>query len=120
MAYAPSFRGIIRRVFNSTYNALKTTHSQSAIGEGRKVVSVIGTAEALAASTPCRKVLIIAEMNNAGVITVGGAGVVGDLATREGSPLEAGDWIELEIDNLIKVFLDTTVAGDGVTFIYFN
>lgn len=117
---APTFRQVLRRIFDSTYEAMRITHAHDAIGDGRKVVASIGTRVVLAASTACRRVLIIAEMNNTGVITVGGATVVGALSTRQGAPLEAGDWVEFDLDNLTKIYLDTTVNGDGVTFVYFS
>lgn len=89
------------------------------IGDGRKVVTTAGTALALATSTPCKKVTITAETDNTGIIVVGGSTVVGALATRRGTPLNAGDSYEFDIDNLADVYLDTTVSGDGVTFTWF-
>lgn len=90
----------------------------TAIGDGRKVVAAAGTAEALATSTACKRVIIMAETNNTGVITVGGSTVVAALATRQGIPLNAGDSVTITIDNLSKIYLDTTVNGDGVTYYY--
>jgi hypothetical protein len=65
-------------------------------------------------------VIITAETDNTGNITVGGSTVVAALATRRGIPLAAGDSVALEIDNLADVFIDSTVNGDGVTFAYFS
>jgi hypothetical protein len=95
-------------------------HDITGIGDGRKTVASAGTAEALAGSTPCKRVVITAETDNTGVITVGGATVVAALGTRRGVPLFPGDAIELEIDNLADVNIDTTVNGDGVTYTYFT
>lgn len=90
----------------------------SSIGTGRKTVAIAGTREALAASTTSKSVSITAETDNTGIIVVGGSAVVAVLATRQGTPLNAGDSISIDIDNLSKVNLDTTVNGDGVTYTY--
>ena len=92
----------------------------TSIDSGRKVVTTAGTRVALAASTRCRRVEITAETDNTGVIVVGGSGVVATQATRNGTPLNPGDTMTIEIDDLAKVYLDSTVNGDGVTFNYFN
>lgn len=90
----------------------------SALGEGRKTVSSAGTAEALASSTTIKEVIVTAETNNTGVMCAGGGGVVAAEATREGEPLFPGDSVVLQIDDLAAVYIDTTVNGDGVTYIY--
>ena len=90
----------------------------STISEGRKVVASAGTAEALGASTTVKEVMITAETNNTGMITVGGSGVIAAAATREGTPLYPGDSAIIQIDDLASVYIDSTVNGDGVTYIY--
>lgn len=95
-------------------------HDITGITDGRKVVAVAGTRETLAASTACKKVDITAETDNTGIVVVGGTSVVASLATRRGTPLNAGDTYSLEIDNLIDVNLDVTVSGDGVTYTYYT
>ncbi len=92
----------------------------TALGDGRKTVAVAGTREALAGSTACKRVLITAETDNSptGVVVVGSSTVVASLSTRRGFALYAGDWCEIETDNLADVYLDSTVSGDGVTFVY--
>ena len=98
----------------------KIRHDISTIGDGRKVVAAAGTAEALAASTACEKVDIQAELDNTGVIVVGGSTVVATAATRRGIALRAGDSYCLEVDNLADVYIDAEVNGEGVTYTYFN
>ncbi len=89
------------------------------INDGRKVVATAGTREALvAASSPATKVVIMAEVDNTGVIAVGGLNVVAAIATRRGIPLYASEAMTLEISDLNTVYLDTNVSGDGVTFVY--
>ena len=97
----------------STYSANTT------VTDGRKVVTTAGTRVALAASTACKQVVITAETDNTGYVVVGGSTVVAALATRSGVPLNPGDSVALEIDNLSKVYLDSAVSTDGVTFVYF-
>lgn len=51
---------------------------------------------------------------------VGGATVVAAKATRRGIPLWAGDSIKLTIDDLNKVYIDSTVNGEKITYTYLN
>lgn len=89
------------------------------INDGRKVVAAAGTAEALVAvATPIIEVTITAELDNTDTVVIGGSGVIAALATRVGTPLEAGDSRTLQIDDLSKVFVDALVSGEGVTFSY--
>lgn len=90
------------------------------INDGRKTVTTAATAERLvASSTPAKYVMLTAETDNTGVIAWGGSTVVATVLTRRGQPLLAGDsspWID--VDDLYDIYLDTTVSGDGVTFVY--
>jgi len=98
----------------------RSYHGIESVGDGRKVVASAGTAEALAASTACQKVDIQAELDNTGIIVVGGSTVVAAAGTRRGIALRAGDSYEFEIDNLADIYIDATVNGEGVTFTYYN
>lgn len=96
-------------------------HDITGIVSGRKVVTTAGTSVTLvSSSTPCKKIDIVAETDNTGVIVVGGSGVIAAISTREGVPLSAGQPYSLEIDNAQDVYLDSTVSGDGVTFVYYT
>ncbi len=89
------------------------------IADGRKVVAEVATAEALeSAKNVVNFVIITAETNNTGIITVGASTVVGAVGTRRGTPLNAGDTVSLGGVDLNEVYLDTTVNGDGVTYLY--
>jgi hypothetical protein len=105
---------------SSTYLGTIATNTTNiaTIGDGRKVVASAGTRETLAASTACKYVVITAEADNTGAIVVGAVTCVATLATRRGYLLNAGEGIGFPIDNLADVYLDSTVTGDGVTFIY--
>jgi len=89
------------------------------IVDGRDTVAGLGTAEAMSATDLYVDYIIItAETNNTGVITVGGSTVVAAENTRRGIPLNAGDTVSLGAVNLKDVYLDTTVNGDEVTYLY--
>ncbi len=70
--------------------------------------------------TPCKRVIIMAMLSNTGEIVVGGSTVVAAEATRQGIPITAGQSIQIDIDDLYKIYLDATVGGEGVTFVYFT
>lgn len=88
----------------------------STIGTGSVNVTSAGTRVALAGSTACKRVVITAKAANTGVIWVGGSTV----ASGSGIPLVALQQIEIDIANLTTVNIDSTVNGDGVTFLYYN
>jgi hypothetical protein len=93
-------------------------HATTGTADGRITVTTAGTRVPLAASTPAKWVIASAELDNTGVVVIGGATVVAALATRRGVPLAAGESIMLPIDNLADVFIDATVSTEGVTFVY--
>lgn len=90
------------------------------IGQGRQIVATAGTPVPLAASTASKTVTVQAEVNNTSDIIVGGSGVVGPVGTREGIYLASGDSIDLPINDLSLVYIDSLVDGEGVTYVYFN
>lgn len=92
--------------------------SPATIGHGVKNVTTAGTDEALAASTACKSVTIMAKTTNTGVIAVGTTGVDATVGSGSGVLLFAGDTISLNIANLSTVFIDSTVNGEGVRYTY--
>lgn len=86
--------------------------------DGRKIVTTAGISVPLGTSSTIKQVTITAEIDNLGMIVVGGIGVIADLATREGIPLFSGDSRTIEIDDISKVYIDSTVNGEGVTYTY--
>lgn len=94
-------------------------HDITGIGDGRKTVTNAGTRETLTAgSTPCKKVTMTALLENTGIVVVGGSTVVAAFGTRRGIPLETAQSITFEIDDLNDVYLDVTVNGEGVSYLY--
>lgn len=93
----------------------------STIANGNTLVATAGTAEPLVgSSTPSKLVVITALASNTDTIVLGSASVVADLATRSGSPLEPGDSMDSNIDDLANLYLDSVVSGEGVSFTYYN
>ena len=90
----------------------------STVGDGRAFVTTAGTRVALAASTAVKEVTISAELDNTGVLVVGGATVVAALATRRGVPLYPGDSVTIATDNLNEVYIDAMVSTDGCSYVY--
>lgn len=88
------------------------------IGDGRKVVTTAGTRVTLASSTTAREVTITALSTNTGVIVVGGSTVIAAAGTRRGVPLSAGASLTIRIDDLADIYIDSTVNGEGVSFLY--
>lgn len=100
---------------------VSVTSANTTVTDGRAFVTTAGTRVALAASTACKEVLITAETDNTGIVVVGAAAtVVAALATRRGVPLNAGDSVVLQTDNLADIGLDSTVSTDGVTYVAFS
>lgn len=103
----------------SKTNPMPSYQAIGTIGDGRKVVTTAGSAVALAATTAVKRVYVQAETDNTGVIVIGASTVVASLATRRGIALNAGDTIEIAIDDLADLYIDSSVNGDGVTFTYY-
>ncbi len=85
------------------------------IGDNRKTVVAAGGRVLLPVPTNAKYVIVTAETDNTGVIVVGSETVIAALATRRGTPLNAGGSCGLPF---AKVYIDSTVDGDGVTFTY--
>jgi hypothetical protein len=95
-------------------------HGITGMADGVKTVTTAGTDEALAGSTACKKVDIQAQTDNTGLIAVGGSGVDATEATGTGIILYAGGTYSLEIDNLADIYIDATVSGEGVRYVYYT
>jgi len=91
-------------------------HVPETISCGRQVVTTAGTAVQLGSSTSVDGIIIVAEFDNTGVICVGDISVIADESTRIGVPLHPGDAVILNIDNISKIYIDSTIDSDGVTY----
>ena len=74
------------------------------LGSGRQKVTNNGTRVKLSTSdVACTRVVVTAETDNTNPVTVGGADVIGALASRVGTPLTAGSSITMRVNNLNKI-----------------
>jgi hypothetical protein len=98
--------------------ALGSTIIPTSIVNGRKLVSITGTAVPVVnASTPCKRFIITALDTNTDVVVVGGVGVIFASATREGIPLMPNQAWDGIISDLNKIYLNGT-ANEGISFSY--
>ena len=96
-------------------------YTYSTIADGIKAVTTAGTAVALvSSSTLCRMVQIQARPENTGVIVVGASTVVAASSTRRGIALVPGASVSIRVTDLVNLYLDATVSGEGVSYVYFN
>lgn len=103
----------LRQVFKIGEQAAKAT----GIVAGAKTVASSGTAEPLvASSTACKKIVMTAEDDNTGKIFYGGSSVSASL----GDYLFPAQKVEIEIDDVNKVYIDAENDTDGVKFTYFT
>jgi len=93
--------------------------SANKLGDGRKAVTTAGTRAPLSASAvSCCWGILAAFPGNTGTVVIGSSEVVASLATRRGIPLNKGDSVGLSVTDLNAIYLDSTVSGEGVTFVY--
>lgn len=92
--------------------------ANSGVGDGRKTVTTAGTAVALASSTACESVCVTALSTNTGTVVVGASTVVAAAGTRRGTPLAANESVTFNVGDLSKIYVDSTVNGEGVSFSY--
>lgn len=86
----------------------------SNLGSGQKNITTAGTDEVLASSTSILSVTIKARSTNTGFIYVGVEGV----SSTTGYILSASETVTADVDNLADVWLDASVNGEGVSYIY--
>jgi hypothetical protein len=104
----------------------RITHGIGGSGDGLKQVTTPGTRVRLTAgSTLCRRVIVQALHTNLDKVVVGSVTCVAAagtqaVPTRRGFALGPGDWQEFEFNDLTNVYLDSVVANDGVSFVYWT
>lgn len=106
-----------RDALASGTNTIGYLTSPSTLATGTKSVAAAGTAEAMAASTACKEIIITANDTNTQYIYIGDSNVSSAQYMKR---LLAGDEFSISIDNLSKVYLDSDVNGEGVTYGYLN
>jgi len=84
---------------------------------GQTVVTTAGTAVPLGTTQVDEAILIKALDTNTGVIAVGNDGA-DDVTVSNGYRLLAGETVIIaKVDNLSKIYLDSSVNGEGVSWI---
>lgn len=97
----------------------RVSESSSSIGSGTKNVTTAGTEVQLTTtSTPCSWVVVTARPANTGKIVVGDSAIVATAGSERGIVLSAGSSVSLPVDDVSKVYIDSTVNGEGVSFGY--
>jgi hypothetical protein len=84
---------------------------------GRKSLAAAGTAEAIRAALACKWVQVTALVTNTQQVNVGGAGVLAASGTSTGTPLQPGDTLTIPVNDAAKIFVDSRVSGEGVSFV---
>ena len=86
----------------------------SILGNGVKAVATAGTAVQLATSNAIKTITIRAFSTNTGLIYVGNSSV----SSANGFQLSAQESVSLDIANISTIWLDTSVSGSSVSYIY--
>lgn len=84
-------------------------------------MTTAGTSVQLSTSSiPCRMVTIQARPENTDTVVVGASTVVAASGTRRGIALVPGASVTLRVTDVNKLYLDSVVSGEGVSYVYFN
>lgn len=95
------------------------TKPPTTINSGRKTVTVPGTAEQLVSSiTVARQVIVTAPATNSDAVYLGGSTVSAVAGSEQGLLLNPTGSASIDIDDVSKIWIDSVVAGEGVTFTY--
>lgn len=93
----------------------KTPSATDILVGGSRTVTTAGTRVQLSTtSVPCIDLIVQAVFGITGRIYVGGPNV----SSTAGVYLSAGQSLPINTDNLNKVWLDSTVNAEGVTYVY--
>lgn len=96
--------------------------SGTTLSDNRKAVATAGTAlQLIVASTPCKYVMVSADLGNTNPVVVGGSTVVAASGSQRGIVLVPGnDPVRIDISNVNLLYVDAQTNGDAVTFFYVN
>jgi hypothetical protein len=89
--------------------------THGAINHGQNDTVSSSTAEILTSSTACKHVDVMAAIANTGIIYVGGSGVT----AATGIALYPGDTYSIDIDNLVDIYVLSSVNGENVQYVYY-
>jgi len=101
------------KVDGSAVNQPIVLDTPTGITHGKTTVTTAGTRVALASSTAVKSVTIKALVTNTGTIYVGGNTV----SSSNGFQLAAGEAVSMDLSNLNTINIDSSVNGEGVTYV---
>src|SRR5262249_21062265 len=85
--------------------------------DSNATLTAAGTRQQLSTvSVPCAKIFITAGRNNQGILVMGGPTVVAADSGTSGNDLTGGQSMNIEIDDLSKVWYDGTSTGDKINY----
>ncbi len=94
----------------------KNPSSGDVLAGGNKDVTTAGTRVQLSStSVPCIDLIIQAKRTATGRLYISGPSVAAD---TNGIYLNAGQSLSLSVTNLNQVWIDSSVNGEGVTYMY--
>ena len=85
------------------------------IGHGNNTDIDSGDDEAITSTTTCKYVELMAHIDNAGIIYIGGENVT----SATGIALYGGDVFSMHVDNLSKIFARASVDNQSLQWVYF-
>ena len=85
------------------------------IGHGNNTDIDSGDDEAITSSTPCKYVELMAHIDNAGIIYIGGENVT----SATGIALYGGDVFSMHVDDLSKIFARASADNQSLQWVYF-
>jgi hypothetical protein len=103
-------------VGTGTFAVQNTPAAPTTIYSGKTAVTTAGTRVVLTSSQAIQSVTIKALSTNTGIIYVGNSSV----ASTNGLQLLAGESVSMDIANLTTVNIDSSVNGEGVTYVGVN
>lgn len=111
----------VRRSGNRLATPVSLQGGYELIGDGSTTVTTAGTRVQLATgSVAAARCTICASSDSRGVFAIGGSTVIAALSGRRGITLASGDCIDVYPDYLDNVYVDSTVSGDSVNYIYYE
>lgn len=100
-------------------NGVPLQGTYKTLTSGTKTVTTSGTrVQLISTATECKRIDVVADSNNSGIIYVGGATTLASTIT--GIPLTPTGSYTFYITDVSNVYIDSTASGDKVSFVYFD
>lgn len=110
----PNLTGLPR---DKNFTAVETYNN---VASNRKTVTTHGTAVALLSSqTEAKRVDVSALTTNTNVVYVGDSNAKATAGSEKGVPLYASNTYTFYVTDVSKIYVDSLVDGEGVSFSYF-